>query len=314
MKRLIWRCVAALIIVFISVPAQAQTDMDADMMNKNLFCTGVMYASGKWDNYWEGTLKRENLNIGSVSTKMLGVMGNYGISKKVNIIFNLPYVSTKASAGTLQEMKGFQDFSLYVKYRPLKIADGKKVFSLIGVAGFSLPMQDYVIDFLPLSIGLGSKQLIARIMGDYQYGKFFVTGSGTYMLRSNVFLDRNSYYTTEQHLTNEVKMPDAVSFNVRSGFRSAGFIAEALVNSMLTLGGFDITRNNMPFPSNKMNATSVGLNFRYIPKQAKALTLTAGGDYVVTGRNVGQSKSLWGGVFYIINFNRKQPTIHSFQN
>jgi hypothetical protein len=314
MKPLIWRCLAAVFAVCIYMPARAQTDMDADMMNKNLFCTGVMYASGKWDNYWEGTLKRENLNIGSVSTQMIGVMGNYGISKKVNIIFNLPYVSSKASAGTLQGMKGLQDFSMYVKYRPLKIADGKKVFSLIGIAGFTVPMNDYVIDFLPLSIGLGSKQMIARVMGDYQYGKFFITGSGTYSLRSNVFLDRESYYTTEQHQTNEVQMPDVMSFNVRSGYRTNGFIAEALFNNMITLGGFDITRNNMPFPSNKMNATSVGVNFRYIPKQAKALTLTAGGDYVVAGRNVGQSRTFWGGVFYIINFNRKQPTIHSFQN
>jgi hypothetical protein len=70
----------------------------------------------------------------------------------------------------------------------------------------------------------------------------------------------------------------------------------------------------MPFPSNKMNLTSLGLNLRYIPKQVKALTLTAGGDFVVAGRNVGQSTTLWGGVFYIFNFNKKQPAINSFQN
>ena len=288
--------------------------MDADFMNKNLFCTGVMYNSAKWDHYWEGTLKRDNQNIGSISTRMIGVMGNYGISKKLNILFSLPYVKTEASMGTLSGMKGFQDLSMYLKYRPVRIASGRRVFSLIGVAGFSLPVQDYVIDFLPLSIGLGSKQLIGRLMADYQYGHFFFTASGTYLHRSNVFLDRNSYYTTEQHLTNEVKMPDAVSMNIRSGFRSKGFTAEAVFNKMVTQGGFDITRNNMPFPSNKMNSTSLGLNFRYIPKPVKALTLNAGADYVVAGRNVGQSKSLWAGAFYIINFNRKQPTVHSFQN
>ena len=83
---------------------------------------------------------------------------------------------------------------------------------------------------------------------------------------------------------------------------------------MNTLGGFDITRNNMPFPSNNMDLTSLGLNVKYIPKQLKALTLTAGGDFVVAGRNVGQSTTLWGGVFYIFNFNKKQPTNHSFKN
>lgn len=314
MKRLVWRCIAAFFILCICVPAYAQTDMDADMMNKNLFCTGVMYASGKWDNYWEGTLKRENLNIGTVSTKMVALMGNYGISKKLNILFNMPYVSTKASAGTLHGMKGLQDLSMYVKYRPLRVENGKNIFSLLGVAGFSVPASDYVIDFLPMSIGLGSKQMIGRIMGDYQYDRFFITASGTYTFRSNVFLDRNSYYTTEQHLTDEVEMPDVLSFNVRAGYRTKGFTAEALVNNMNTLGGFDITRNNMPFPSNNMDLTSLGLNVKYIPKQLKALTLTAGGDFVVAGRNVGQSTTLWGGVFYIFNFNKKQPTNHSFKN
>jgi len=297
-----------------SASLKAQTDMDADFMNKNLFCTGIMYNSGKWDHYWEGTHKRDNQNIGTISTRTIAVMGNYGITKKLNILFSLPYIKTHATQGTLSGLKGFQDLSMFVKYRAVRISSGKSTASLIGVAGFSLPVQDYVVDFLPLSIGLGSKQLIGRIMADYQYSRFFITASGTYMYRSNVSLDRNSYYTTEQHLTNEVRMPNAVSMNVRSGYRTKGFTAEAMMNRMVTKGGFDITRNNMPFISNKMDATSVGLNFRYIPRPVTALTLTAGADYVIAGRNVGQSKSVWAGAFYIINFNHKQPTIHSFQN
>jgi len=314
MTRLIWRCFAAFSILFMSEYLHAQTDIDADFMNKNLLCTGIMYNSGRWDHYWEGTNKRDNLNIGTISTKSVAIMGNYGITKRLNLLFSLPYIKTNASQGTLSGLKGLQDLSLFVKYRALKITSGKSTISLIGVAGFSLPVQDYVVDFLPLSIGLGSKQLIGRIMGDYQYRRFFVTASGTYTYRSNVFLDRNSYYTTEQHLTSEVQMPNTVSTNVRSGYRTKGFTAEAIINRMVTKGGFDITRNNMPFPSNKMDATSVGMNFRYIPRPVKALTLTAGADYVIAGRNVGQSRSLWAGAFYIINFNHKQPTIHSFQN
>lgn len=314
MTTILRRYAALFALICIGLPSSAQTDMDADMMNKNLFCTGVMYSQGSWDHYWEGTLKRNNLNLGTVKTQMVGVMGNYGISKKLNILFNLPYVKTEASAGQLKGLKGLQDLSMFVKYRPVRIQSGKRVFSVIGVAGFAVPASDYVIDFLPMSIGLGSKQLIGRLMLDYQYGKFFATGSGTYTYRSNVHLDRNSYYTTELHLTDEVKMPDMISMNLRAGYRTKGFTAEALLTKQNTQGGFDITRNNMPFVSNRMNMLSTGVNFRYIPKPIKALTLTAGADYVLEGRNVGQSKSFWAGVFYIFNFSRKTSTTHSFQN
>src|SRR5689334_3037520 len=90
----------------------AQTDIDAIMMEKNAFCVGPMYSYSSWKNYWEGTLKRENLNLGKVSTQMFGIMGNYGLKRNINILFGVPYVKTKASAGTLHGMDGIQDLSL----------------------------------------------------------------------------------------------------------------------------------------------------------------------------------------------------------
>lgn len=284
----------------------AQTDMDAIMMGKKRFCVGPMYSHSSWKNYWEGTLKRENLNLGTVSTQVFGLMGNYGITSKLNVLFNVPYVKTRASAGTMHSMDGIQDMSLYVKWMPIETPLLGGVFSLYGIGGVSVPLSDYVADFLPLSIGLHSKTASARLMADYQTGSFFVTGSATYVLRSNVEMDRTGYYTTEMHLTNEVKMPDAANFNFRTGIRNERLIAEAVVNNWTTLGGFDITRNNMPFVSNKMNATTVGLNFKYvvIPKKNE-VSLVAGGNATVSGRNMGQSNTFYGSIFYVFDFNRK---------
>jgi hypothetical protein len=149
---------------------------------------------------------------------------------------------------------------------------------------------------------------IARGMVDYQLGKFFVTGSATYVYRSNVKIDRTSYYTTESHLTNEVEMPDVATFNFRAGFRSYHLIAEAVINNMTTLGGFDITRNNMPFPSNKMNATTAGVNFKYTPAFAPRLSIVAGGNYVIKGRNVGETLTIDGAIFYVLNLGRKEKS------
>lgn len=294
--------------IMISVAAISQTEIDGLMMEKNGLCIGPMFGYSSWTNYWEGTLKRENLNLGDVSTQMYSMMGNYGITNKLNVLFALPYVKTKASAGQLNGQEGLQDLSLWVKWKALtkKVASGR--LSVFAIGGYSLPVSDYTADFLPMSIGLESKNLSLRGMADYQRGSWFGTISGMYVRRSNIELDRDAYYTTEMHYTNEVKMPDAASFNVRAGYRDKGLIAEAIFDHWNTLGGFDITRNNMPFPSNNMDMSRIGFNFKYDMPFHPQLSLTGNVMTTISGRNVGQATGYNAGIFYVIDFTKKKKT------
>src|SRR5688572_1738238 len=100
-------------------------------------------------------------------------------------------------------------------------------------------------------------------------------------------------------------MPNASSYNLRLGFRNHRWIAEAVANQWTTLGGFDITRNNMPFPSNKMNATAAGVNVKYVLPSLPQLSIVAGGMYTIAGRNVGQSTTVYGSFFYVFDLSRK---------
>jgi len=283
----------------------AQTDMDAIMMNKKQFCQGITYDYSSWDHYWEGTFKRDNQNLGTVSTQSIMYMPNYGITNKLNVMASVPYVWTKATQGTLHGMKGIQDLMVFVKWKPVTKSFGKNQFSLFAIGGMTTPLSDYPIDFLPMSIGLGSTNLIARGMIDYRRNRFTVTGSAAYIWRSNVKLDRDNYYDTELHLTNEVKMPNAAMYQLRTGYRGRYLIAEALLTNWTTLGGFDITKNNMPFPSNRMNATMVGVNVKYTLKNFTHLSFLAGSNLTVAGRNVGQSKTFSAGSFYVFYFGKK---------
>ena len=311
LKRFALFCTVSLLLCSTSV--HAQTDEDAIMMAKKNFCLGGMYGYSSWDHYWEGTFKRNNQNIGTISTQMIGFMGTYGINAKLNIIANLPYVTTHASAGTLHGQKGLQDLSLWVKWLPLEKDLGAGTISLYTLGGFSTPTTNYIADFLPLAIGLHSTNVTGRLMLDYQLHKFFVTASGSYVYRNNIKIDRTSYYTTEQHNTNEVKMPDVAMEQLRIGYRSNYLIAEAIASNMTTLGGFDIRKNDMPFPSNKMNATNVGVNIKYTLKALPGLSLIGDAMYTVAGRNVGQTTMFGGGVFYVLDFNhsKKSPKTSS---
>ena len=183
---------------------------------------------------------------------------------------------------------------------------GKSVLAFYAIGGVSLPVSDYTPDLLPFSIGLRSKTLSLRAMADYQIGSWFATVSGTYVVRDKVTLDRELYYTTQLHQTNEVAMPDASSINIRAGYRTGRLIAEAVWNKWTTLGGFDITRNNMPFVSNRMNATMLGVNFKYNLKAVEGLSLIANANATLSGRNMGQASNIGGGAFYILDFSPKK--------
>ena len=299
----IYLCYLTLIPFFMS----AQTDNDAIMMSKNNFCFGAVYQYSSWDKYWEGTFKRENLNLGTVSTQGIAVMGNYGITDKLNFLFSVPYLETKATAGTMKGQKGMQDLALTIKYMPFEKVIGNTVYSLYAFGSYSFPTTDYIADYLPLSLGLHSRTASLRLMGDVQIHSFFTTISAAYSKRANIKIDRNSYLTDEIHYTNEVDMPDVINFNLRLGYRSTWLIAEAVIDNWVTQsGGFDITKNNMPFPSNTMNAFKLGVNAKYTLKKIPELAIVGGYNVVTEGRNVGQATSFYGGVFYIINFKSKQ--------
>ena len=292
-----------ILVIFLSIPllAKSQTEQDALMMPHRNLCVAGIAGYSSWTNYWEGTFKRDNANIGRYSTKSATLMLNYGLNKNVNIMAALPYISTQASQGTFSSLNGFQDVALYVKWRPIQKELGKQTISVFGVGGFSTPTNDYNIDFMPMSVGLGSSVLSARLIVDIQRSKFFTSLSGGYFYKSNVKIDRSAYFTTRQINSNEVEMPNSGSFQVRSGYRSKKLIAEVSLMNLSTFGGFDIRKNDMPFVSNKMNSTNVAVETKYYPFN-QTLGFNAAVLHTLKGRNVGQATGYTAGVLYTINF------------
>jgi hypothetical protein len=278
--------------------ASAQTPDDAIMMNKYQWCNGATYEHQQWKDYWEGTLKRDNQNIGTLTTQSVMGMSNYGITDKLNVMASVPYVWTKASAGTLHGMDGFQDVSVFVKWKPFTFNLGKGKLSLFAIVGVTTPISNYEIGFQPMSIGLGSTDLTWRAMAYYKIGIFFARVSGSYIWRSNVKLDQSSYYTDQLINSNEVYMPDQWTFNGSVGIYKKYLIAELMVDNLTTLGGDDIRRNDMPFVANTMNSTSAGVHVKYTMPFDPHLSANGGVDYVLTGRNVGQTLGLYLGAYY----------------
>jgi hypothetical protein len=105
----------------------------------------------------------------------------------------------------------------------------------------------------------------------------------------------------EMHYTNECKCPMRHSTSCGPAIVASFCWQKRLLNNWTTLGGFDMTRNNMPFPSNRMNATSVGVQFKYSWKSHPDLSFIAGGATTIAGRNMGKASSFNIGAFYALN-------------
>jgi hypothetical protein len=285
-----------------------QTLTDGLMMSRKNLCTGFLYGHDQWDHYWEGSLKRDNLNIGTLKTQSVMWVGSYGLTDKINIIAMLPYVWTQASMGTLREMKGVQDLTVGVKYNFFQHELTGGTFNTFGVLSLTTPVSDYTPDFFPLSIGMHSKNISYRLTTNYQFDwGLYVNSTCAYTWRSNVTLDRPSYFTQgELHLTNEVQMPNVFDFTVNVGYKEGPIQADLNYTQQNTLGGGDIRRQDMPFVSNRMNFSKVGALIMYYLPKPKNLAVRASYNIVVEGRNVGQTQSLMAGALYTFHFSKPQ--------
>jgi hypothetical protein len=283
--------------------ANAQTPDDGLMMSKGMATGGIVYVHDQWDEYWEGTLKRSNGNIGTLTTRAVTVFAGYGITDRLGVMAALPYVSTEASQGTLQDQSGVQDLTVAVKYRLMTAqVSNLGALSAFVVGTGAIPMSDYTPDFMPLSIGTSGGRASGRLtLGFQSTSAWFVNLSGAYTWCANVTLDRSSYYTDGHlYMSNEVSMPSVVDYTLTAGFASGKWRVPVSLTQQRTQGGGDIRRQDMPFVSNRMDFTRLHGAVTYA--MPKRVALHVGAARVLDGRNVGQSTTISTGVAYAFHF------------
>ena len=289
----------ALLSTAATLPAQAVDD--GLLMPRKTLSTGVMYSHDSWSEYWEGTLKRSNGNIGTLTTQTTTLVGHYGVTNRLTVVGMLPYVSTQASQGTLHGLSGVQDVTLAAKYRVFSTAltqNGTLSAVLVGAAG--LPVTNYTPDFQPLSIGLASRRATGRFTLHFETtGSWFIEASGAHTWRNKVTLDRPAYYTNGQlYLTNEVAMPQVAEYKASTGFRKKRFFIPISITQQRTLGGGDIRRQDMPFVSNRMDFVKAEGSLMYGLTVPTDLAVQVGAARILSGRNVGQATTIMVGVLH----------------
>lgn len=292
-----------LIICYIGV---SQTPTDAFMMKKKELCVAIPYQYSSWDHYWEGTLLRDNPNLGTVSQHTIMTMATYGIIDRLNIIASLPYIKTNASQGTMRGEKGIQDLSIWLKGKLLDKDLGSKFnLDVMASLGYIHPIGGYYADYLPLSLGLGSKTMSSKlILNCWSKIGIFTSLSAGYDIRSNVKTDRSNYYTDHAYNTGEIKMPNILNLGITIGYFKNLSRFELFYTNMNTEGNIDIRRNDMPMLSSNMDNSQVGFYIQQRMPFHENLGFILNGAITLNGRNIGKSNTIGGGILYQLNFSK----------
>ena len=275
---------------------------------RTLFAGGL-YGHDAWDHYWEGALKRDNGNIGTVTTQTNIWYANYGVTDRLNVIGMVPYIWTSASQGVLHGTQGLQDLTVAAKWNFLERSSTRARLRTFAVASAGIPLTDYNIELLPLSIGTKSSRLSGRFTANVQTTPgWYVDGSTAYTWRSSTTLDRPYFFTDDEFvMSDEVNMPDVFDYVVHVGYLKHGLNTHFAFTQQQTLGGGDIRRQDIPFPSNRMNFIKLGAMAMYPVPKINPLAVQFSYAYTVTGRNVGQANAFTIGLLYTFN-SRRSPT------
>ena len=272
----------------------AQTPLDGFMQGKN---GGNITFSVNHEHYKSVYLYPNEINetpvFGAVTRNSLNVFGNYGITNKLDVVFNVPFIQSTGEGdptvlqrlGYTNEFTGAQDLTAFLKYELLK----KGKVSVQGGLGVTTPISKYRVDQgLQSIIAIGNRATTynAILIGHYKDERgFFITGQAGYSLR-----------TTE--------VPDAVLSELKIGFAANRFYIAAQIGNQTSTGGVDILRSGFTgsFPATKVNYTKVGGTI-YTPIDGN-LGLSFSGGGLVDGRNVG--KNYYGSAGLTYNFKYRQ--------
>lgn len=303
---------ALLVMMFYYTSLWAQTSSDAIMMEAEQACVLLEYNYGSFDQYWEGTLLRENQTIATVKRNTVMPMLVVGILDKLNFFVGVPYIKTESSdpnGGKFAGASAFQDLSVAVKYRILNKLKEKGTFSVLGTVGFSTPITNYLPDYMPYSLGLGAPELSYRGIAQYQWKNgLYLRGAAAYLWRGYAKAEREYYYNNGSYYTTWMDVPNAVTFEGVVGLWTLNNSLQLELNYLgsNSTSGDDIRSYNAPQPTNNIDMDRVGIFAHYYFPSIKGLGVVAYHNRVVNGRNAAKMNSTGVGLTYFFNYRKKQ--------
>jgi hypothetical protein len=268
-------------------------------MQKREVCVAAMFDHATFDKYWEGKELIENQNIGTFYRQSVIGMLAYGIVDRINFIAMAPHISTRSTGGQLAGVSGMQDLTLALKGKFLSVENDNSKLSGIGLVSYSFPLSNYLSDYMPYSIGLGTREFAIRTTFEYVVkNNWYARLSGAIMLRGYSEVERDFYYNNGAYYSRFMDVPNAINVHGALGYLndSGKLRIELTYNGTKCLTGDDIRSWLRPQPTNKVMVDQIGTFIQYYFTNRISGVFYA--NQVLAGRNIGRFTNATIGVTY----------------
>ncbi len=260
-----------IIILFLSAVQEGigQHLVSGFSQGKGKFAVAVSTTREKFDEFYLGETKSSITirNLDKIVTQSINLYAAYGLTNKIDVIMNIPYIFTQSHRLSDNQKVGennFQNALLVIQTKLLQKDNSKGAFSVNGGLGFSTPLANYATNLI-YSIGNQSTHINPSALVQYKFANgLFANGQAGYSFRTN-------------------KVPDAILSSAKIGYAGKLFYIEAWINNQTSTSGIDIGGPGFTperFPETRVNTTNVGAS-------VFVAGVTVGGGTRLTGRNAG---------------------------
>lgn len=270
----------------------AQSPVSAFMDKKNKGAVVVNYTVEKYDKVLLHPNNAEAVPVfNNVTVTSKSLYATYGISDKFNVVVSSPYIIAKGNAteGTLKalnyqnERRGFQDFSLFLKYNPYSTKIGENTLDFIVSAGIKTPKGRYKVnEGLQSILAIGNRATSVTGIAIAQF-----------RTKTGLFVGTQAGYSVRNG-----DVPDAVIGEIKAGYATGRFYVDAWYAGQISQGGVNILGEGFAgfFPATDVSYNRAGLNI-FVPI-GKGFGVSGAVSQYLSGRNVGKSTGFSGALIY----------------
>ena len=295
-KLMVWLFACAISLSSLS----AQTIINGFFPKQNELTLASSYSYKSYDRFYAGKLLSDSnpMNMGEISSSIISVYGEYGISDWLSTTVTIPYVSVRNEEGVLDpvlnvnQVEGVQDLNMFLKAKILnkKFTNASKL-SIGGATGVTLPVGGYEEAGI-LSLGSGATA-------------YDGCGFVQFTTASNLFIELQAAYSLRTNPDFEI--PNAMMYSAKLGYYNKWFYAHAKVGFQNSLSGFDIGSQEFvdaggpaALPETEVDYANLYLDL-YIPVYKNSCGISSGYAVNMDGRNYDKASSISIGLVYKAN-------------
>ena len=243
-------------------PAQGEADL------------ALSVTAESYDEFYRGNTKVSNPMVGEVETVTTTLWARWGITDRISLIANIPYVDVDSDGLGGFADSGLQDIAALVNFKLGEIDGGSVRHVFAAAVGGRTPISDYEAN-APVSLGDGTTDGLARLVYQLESGSFFFTQQVGFDARGD-------------------DAPDGFPLVSELGYTVGRTTLSAQYFLYIADGGTDIGDPGFTFPSNQDETERLGLK-AYVRLQDR-LGLALSGFTTLDARNSGDATGFSGGL------------------